>query len=113
LKAIICDEQFVKTGCAIDEALMSLYDLWGGLHAKYRMDLGWLGGKQRTNRYGLKALSEGLLGVDLPKPKEIDISDWSAVPLTEKQIVYSARDAWAGAAIAKKHPKIRPRYVLP
>jgi hypothetical protein len=42
------------------------------------------------------------------KPKEIAISDWSAVPLTEKQIVYSARDAWAGAATAEKLAKYDP-----
>ncbi len=79
---------------------MSLYDLWGGLDAKSRLDLGFLGG--RSNRYGLKFLSKGLLGLDLPKPKEVAMSDWSSIPLTEDQIMYSARDAWAGAAIAKK-----------
>ena len=100
LKAVLCDEQFVKAGCALDEDLMSLYELWNGLDAKSRFDLGFLGG--RSNRYGLKSLSKGLLGVDLPKPREVALSDWSMIPLTEHQIVYSARDAWAGAAIAKQ-----------
>lgn len=109
LKAVLCDDLFIKAGCAIDEDLMSLYDLWGGLDAKSRLDLGFLGGYERVgNRFGLKTLSKGLLGVDLPKPKEIAISDWSAIPLTESQIVYSARDAWAGAAIAEKLAKVDP-----
>jgi len=108
LESFLSDPGFVKAGCAIDEDLMALYELWGGLDAKSRLDLGWVGGKQRTNRYGLKTLSKGLLGVDLPKPKEIAVSDWSAVPLTEKQIVYSARDAWAGAAIAAKLAEYDP-----
>lgn len=103
LKAVLCDEQFVKAGCAVDEDLMSLSNLWGGLDAKSRLDLGFLGGYERIgNPFGLKTLSKRLLGVDLPKPQEIAISDWSAVPLSEAQIVYGARDAWAGAAIAKK-----------
>lgn len=106
IKAILCDEQFVKAGCALDDDLISLYDLWGGVDAKSRLDLGLLGG--RSNRYGLKSLSKGLLGVDLPKPKDIAVSNWSAIPLTEHQIIYSARDAWAGAAIAKKLAEYDP-----
>lgn len=113
LKAVLCDEQFVKAGCAIDEDLMSLYEIWGGLDATSRLDLGWLGGggagggdgtdmqPPPRRRFGLKTLSKGLLGVDLPKPEDIATSDWSVVPLTEAQIMYSARDAWAGAAIAE------------
>lgn len=100
LKAVLCDEQFVKAGCALDEDLMSLYELWNGLDAKSRFDLGFLGG--RSKRYGLKALSKELLGVDLPKPRAVMLSDWSTIPLNERQIIYSARDAWAGAAIAKQ-----------
>ena len=110
LKAVLCDEQFVKAGCAVDEDLMSLYELWDGLDAKSRLDLGLLGAgtpnkqqqqQQQQRRFGLKTLSKGLLGVDLPKQHEITMSDWSVVPLTEAQIMYSARDAWAGAAIAE------------
>ena len=100
LKAVLCDEQFVKAGCALDEDLMSLYELWNGLDAKSRFDLGFLG--SRSNRHGLKSLSKGLLGIDLPKPREVMLSDWSMIPLNEHQIIYSARDAWAGAAIAKQ-----------
>jgi hypothetical protein len=80
----------------------------GGLEARSRLDLGGLGsscdGEQRRNnpRRGLKALSRVILGVDLPKPKSQILSDWSQVPLTEDQIMYSARDAWAAAAIVNR-----------
>jgi ribonuclease D len=109
LKAVLCDEQYVKAGCALDDDMMALYEVWGGLKAKSRLDLGFIGtgssGQKNNNnkrRSGLKTLSRAVIGVDLPKPKKISMSDWSSVPLTEKQIIYSARDAWAGAAIVNK-----------
>ena len=103
LKSVLCDEQFIKAGCALDGDMMALYELWGGLDAKSRLDLGCLGtGRKNNDRYGLKTLTHAVLGVDLPKPKNIATSDWSSVPLTHNQIIYSARDAWAGAAIAQK-----------
>jgi ribonuclease D len=78
------------------------------LEARSRLDLGGLGSscdrEQRRNnpRRGLKALSRVILGVDLPKPKSQILSDWSQVPLTEDQVMYSARDAWAAAAIVNR-----------
>ena len=90
--------------------MMALYELWDeDLQARSRLDLGFIGSKERRNRYGLKTLSQCILGVDLPKPKKIATSNWSAVPLSHRQIAYSARDAWAGAAIAARladrHPQ--------
>jgi len=107
LKAVLCDEKFVKAGCGIDDDLISLHGLWGNLDAKSRLDLSFVGGGQ-SNQYGLKSLSKGLLGVDLPKPKKVTLSDWRIVPLSERQIIYSARDAWAGAAIAEKLAEYDP-----
>ena len=49
-----------------------------------------------------------MVGVDLPKPRSVTLSDWSCVPLTERQIAYCARDAWAGAAIARKLAESNP-----
>ena len=109
LKAIMCDEQFIKAECALDENVLELHDLWNGLEAKSRLDLGGIGGIKNNKRRGLKALSQHILGVHLPKPKAQALSDWSHVPLTEHQISYSARDAWAGAAIANKLAEYDPK----
>jgi hypothetical protein len=110
LKAIIRDEQFIKAGCALDNDVLELHDLWNGrLEAKSRLDLGGIDGNIKNNqRRGLKTLAKYILGVHLPKPKAQALSDWSHVPLTEHQISYSARDAWAGAAIASKLAEYDP-----
>jgi ribonuclease D len=111
LKAVLCDEIYVKAGCALDEDLVSLYDVFGGgLEAKSRLDLGQLVivNSKEEKPFGLKHLSRAILGVDLPKPKSIAVSDWSSVPLTQDQIIYSARDAWAGAAIAERLAEYDP-----
>jgi hypothetical protein len=124
LKSILGDENYVKAGCAIDEDLLELFDLWGELEAKSRFDLGVVfprssrqspthsNGNDSTQvihmKSGLKSLSRSILGVDLPKEKVDSQSDWSLVPLSENQIVYAARDAWAGAAIANKLAEYDP-----
>eukprot|EP00980_Cylindrotheca_fusiformis_P031694 scaffold26800_cov127-Cylindrotheca_fusiformis.AAC.1 len=107
LKSVLDDKQYVKAGCGIDEDMMDLYNLWGDLDAKSRLDLGAIG-RERNERLGLKALTAQVVGVDLPKSKSLTLSDWTAVPLTEPQIAYSARDAWAGAAIARKLAQEKP-----
>ena len=52
------------------------------------------------NKSGLQGLCKSILGIDLPKEKEDCKSDWTRFPLTDDQITYAARDAWAGVAIA-------------
>lgn len=107
LKSVLHDKHFIKAGCAIDEDMMDLYNLWGDFDANSRLDLGAIG-REHSDRLGLKALTAKVIGVDLPKPKSLTLSDWSMVPLTERQIVYGARDAWAGAAIAHKLAEENP-----
>jgi len=86
---------------------VDLYILWGDLDARSRLDLGALS-CDHGNRVGLRALTARTLGVDLPKPKQITHSDWTKIPLRRRQITYSARDAWAGVAIAEKLAKDDP-----
>ncbi|KAL3943136.1 MAG: hypothetical protein SGBAC_002785 [Bacillariaceae sp.] len=112
LQRIIIDPQYIKAGCAIDEDLMDLHRLWGGLDAKSRLDLGSMRCDD-SNRVGLRALAARKLGVDLPKSRRVTLSDWTKVPLTKKQIAYSARDAWAGAAIAQQLAKDDPGVFNP
>lgn len=87
---------------------MALSEIWDGLDARSRLDLGFLGKRSASQRIGLKDLTAAVVGLDLPKPKRITLSDWTVVPLTEAQIIYSARDAWAGAAIANKLAESQP-----
>jgi hypothetical protein len=111
-----------------DGDLIELHDLWGDLDARSRFDLGIVfpsdvgdrngedilitrSDNPRTihRKSGLKSLSRSILGIDLPKDCACSQSDWSAVPLSENQIVYAARDAWAGAAIANRLAEFDPQ----
>jgi ribonuclease D len=98
LEAVLRDPSIVKAGCQIDDDLLELRNLRiPNLEATNRLDLCGLGGREMVP--GLKRLTATILGLDLPKHKKLSASDWSQVPLIEKQIVYAARDAWAAAAI--------------
>lgn len=120
LKAVLGDENYVKAGCAIDGDLLELHDLWGDFDVRSRFDLGVViprknsppkilqGTQTIHNKSGLKSLCRSILGIHLPKENDSAHSDWSTVPLTEQQIVYAARDAWAGAAIAEKLAEYDP-----
>jgi hypothetical protein len=101
LQEIICDARIVKAGCAIDEDMMLLHNLWkDDLNAKSRFDLCGVG-MCDNQRSGLKRLTEHILGVTLSSCDGAQRSDWRRMPLTKGQLIYSARDAWAGAAIAQ------------
>lgn len=115
LKSVLEDETYVKAGCALDDDLVGLYELWGNLDAKSRFDLGTVvpctNGTEKhrgRNRSGLQSLSKSILGVNLPKDRGDVQSDWSDVPLSDARIVYAARDAWAGAAISNKLAEYDP-----
>ena len=78
------------------------------LEARSRLDLGGIRlvghptfneTNANNNTVGLKTLAAEILGVKLDKPRRLAISDWSRVPLSANQIAYSARDAWASAAV--------------
>ena len=81
---------------------MELWDCWRGtLHARSRLDIGGIG-SNRHGTTGLQRLAKSILGVNLKKSKKQALSDWSQVPLTDAQLIYSARDAWSGAAIVSQ-----------
>lgn len=101
IEGVLRDASIVKTGCNIDDDLLELrHCLIPNLEATNRLDLCGLGASPQVP--GLKRLTCGVLGLDLPKRKKLSASDWSQVPLSEKQIVYAARDAWAAAAIVDR-----------
>lgn len=45
------------------------------------------------SRFGLRRLCVLILGLDLPKPKHVTMSDWEQRALSRQQIVYAALDA--------------------
>ena len=47
----------------------------------------------------MEKLVREIVGVELAKSKKIAMSDWSMIPLTDIQVMYASRDAWAGAAV--------------
>ena len=99
LEAVLRDENIIKAGCSIDQDMLELRSKFrNSLEARSRLDLNNL----RTAREspGLKRLCRTILGVELPKSRRVATSDWSRVPLSSTQLAYSARDAWAGAAVS-------------
>lgn len=100
LEAVLSDEAIIKAGVGIDKDLIELCHAWGGLKARSRLNLGGIGvgpnGKETT---GLKRLSKAILNIDLLKSRKLAAGNWNQMPLSDKQIAYCARDAWAGAAI--------------
>jgi len=109
LEAVFRDQDIVKAGCGIDQDMLELRQArWPGLEATSRLDLGQLGRKAHGQTLGLKTLTQLILELDLPKSKNLARSDWSQVPLCEKQLAYAARDAWVAAAMVDELAAIDP-----
>ena len=70
MKAVLCDQQFVKAGVALDNDMMALYEVWGGLKARSPLDLGLISSNNNT-RSGLKTLTRLIVGIDLPTSRRM------------------------------------------
>lgn len=111
LEAVLSDESIVKAGVGIDADVVELWRWWnsgGHVEAKSRLDVGGIGVNSKGTTVGLARLTRSILGVELGKTKKQARSDWSQVPLTDAQLIYSARDAWAGAAVVAELASIAP-----
>jgi hypothetical protein len=103
IDAVLSDERIIKCGAGIDDDMLDLKRHVPGLEsleARSRFDVGLLG--ESKNRLGLKALTRILLNLELSKPKRISMSHWGQFPLSDEQLDYAARDAWAGAAVQEE-----------
>ena len=112
IESLLQDENIVKAGCAIDQDLIELHAQWQGTEARSRFDLGGLGGDKGAV-LGLRTLCAYILRADLPKSRRTAMSDWSQLPLTDAQLSYCARDAWAGAAVAAELEAMAPEIFSP
>ena len=112
IKAVLEDESIIKVGAGIDEDMLELYRFNKNVQANSRFDLGGIATNSSHNRIGLKALVKGLLGIELQKSKKLSMSNWSKY-LTDAQIHYCARDAWAGAAVLSTLEKNYPEMFNP
>lgn len=114
LESILMDDRIIKAGVGIDKDMMELRRKWGCMEAKSRLELGGIGVESLDGQtVGLKRLTKAILSVDLPKNNILARSNWNEMPLTNRQIAYSARDAWAGAAIVNELAKRSPDTFSP
>uniref|UniRef100_A0A7S2YNL0 3'-5' exonuclease domain-containing protein n=1 Tax=Entomoneis paludosa TaxID=265537 RepID=A0A7S2YNL0_9STRA len=117
-ETLLADPQILKVGVGIDMDMIDLYRWWKEqkqstktkssdnevheLEIYGRLDIsGIYSGESNSGgrTQSLKNLAAAVLEVDLPKSKKLAMSNWAATPLSESQVVYAARDAWAAAAI--------------
>lgn len=99
LQTVLADESIVKAGVGIDQDMLELYREWGcTFDIKNRFDIGGIGATN-SQTLSLKNLTQAIVNVELQKSRKLAMSNWGQVPLTEAQISYCARDAWAAAVI--------------
>ena len=119
---LLGDANVVKVGVSIDDDAIELYRD-SGLAVRGRFDLGGVGAVSAQRRVGLAqrpcgrddfrrtivalvglaTLAKTVLGLEeFWKSKKLAMSNWTRRPLSEKQVLYAARDAWVGAAVFAK-----------
>jgi len=113
---LLGDASVVKVGVSIDDDAIELYRD-AGLSVRGRFDLGGVGAVSAQRRVGLATLAKTVLGLEeFWKSKKLAMSNWTRRPLSEKQVLYAARDAWVGAAVFAKlalEPDVADELDLP
>lgn len=98
LAEILANQNIIKVGCGIrPDVIKLLKDT--GLQCKGAMDLVDLASKSgytKQHGLGLKNLAKNVLGMEMVKPKIVQLSNWEILPLGNSQIHYAALDAWVG-----------------
>jgi len=111
LSDILSNPSILKVGVGLDQDILDLIRwphgkegqdpkaIWGPVVG--RLDIGGIGASYGYTK-SLKLLAQDICGVELEKSRKIAMSNWAASSppqLSDKQIAYAARDAWASAAI--------------
>lgn len=98
LANILAREDIIKVGCGIRNDVLKLFkDTY--LQCKGVVDLVDLAsrsGYTKQHGQGLKTLALNVLGIEMNKPKRVQLSNWETLPLSRGQIHYAALDAWVG-----------------
>ena len=89
------NRDILKAGVGIDDDAVDLWQSWG-VEMNGRVELGYGAADNRPR--GLARLLLDATGITLEKSASVQRSDW-AEPLSERQVIYAAADAWAGMAI--------------
>lgn len=98
------DAGIMKAGVALRDDLHELRKL-KPFQPKGFLELGMMARAIGIEQQGLKSLAGLLLGFRISK--NMQVSNWEAKELTEKQIIYAATDAWVCLELFKKlHDKI-------
>lgn len=90
LKDVLLNHQILKVGVGVKDDLLRLQSDYGLHFAGYR-DIGTTTKRLRPGlvRTGLASIFESYFGVDIPKPKDIQMSNWEATVLNSSQIQVS------------------------
>jgi hypothetical protein len=114
IQDVLSNPDVIKAGVGIDQDMLELVRAWESSNEDIcgRFDMSGIGGIN-GRAMSLKNLAKGILGVDLFKSKKLAMSNWGSVPLTDKQIDYAARDAWASAAILEELGRRDPKTYSP
>ena len=93
LGEILADESVVKVMHGADYDIRSLDRQWG-FRVRNLFDTSVAARFVGIERYGLSALTEELLGIQIPKSASMQKSDWSHRPLPQRALDYAAADVW-------------------
>ena len=93
LGEILADESVVKVIHGADYDIRSLDRQWG-FRVRNLFDTSVAARFVGIEKYGLSALIEELLGIQIPKSASMQKSDWSHRPLQQRALDYAAADVW-------------------
>lgn len=104
IKELFENPHITKAGVAIRDDIRSLQRLFA-FEPKGFVELADLAHEKRLKNFGLKGMTEEVLGLSLSKKAKL--SNWESRDLKDDQLQYAATDAWIGLelylALRKKH----------
>jgi len=98
IQEIFENKQILKVGVAIRDDLKSLQKIFK-FNAQNFIELQTLAKEKGLKNFGLKGMTEEVLGARLSKAAKI--TNWEARTLTDQQLTYAATDAWVGLCLFK------------